>query len=172
MDSNKNIFNITWTNLFVIILLTIIMGFCILILIPSNNIIYEVINFGILSLPIPISNEDKMKIADGITNIMTEIRFNSQNIIRDATSGIVQFLPTDVTKEISAGIPEDKTFIDKCNHIILSSKPDSGKLNKISIPGDLPWDSKVDYCLARRGTLEDIDLNQVTIPNNPKLILY
>lgn len=34
------------------------------------------------------------------------------------------------------------------------------------------WDYKIDYCLNRGGTLEDLDLNETLLNYKPKVILY
>lgn len=165
---------ITIGNIIFVILFVLIFGIIVLALIPqtSNKIDY-IIKAGVNSLPIPITYEQKGIIAGSIINTFAYVDVKMDELPKVVTQEVVKYVPPNIVRQVTKGIPNTMIDPDKCKRIIVDDKfIDENKGEKIPLPESMPWDDEIDYCKLRLGTIDDINLDSHIVNNGPKIILY
>lgn len=161
VKNNINDYFIMKYNNIVIIIFFIILLACIInMLLPQEFAIKQVINFDI--------NMDTS--AFKIDTINDRVK----KIQEDVEKGIVDNIPKNIVDKIIDSVPTDR-ILEKCSK--LQEQKEQTKLKTLGeydeiITDDLPVDEKVNTCKMSGGYIDDIEIERVVFPAEPRIILY
>ena len=159
-----------YTTIYVIIIL--IMAYVIFILIPSENTVAYVINGLVYVFPLPVSKDVKNRFSESIIAFTVNTRKALIELLRFLLVNIAYLLPDSILKPFIQSFPNDYIKPEQC-----IKKPKTKFDNVVEIPENLPWDEKINTCVARGGTIDDINFNDVALNQRvksarPQIIIY
>lgn len=157
----KNIINdyfiMKYNNIVIIIFFIILLACIINMLLPQEFAITQVINFDI--------NMDTS--AFKIDTINDRVK----KIQEDVEKGIVNNIPKNIVDKIIDSVSTDR-ILEKCSKLQEQTKLKTlGEYDEI-ITDDLPVDEKVNTCKMSGGYIDDIEIERVVFPAEPRIILY
>jgi uncharacterized protein YrrD len=143
-----------YNNIVIVIFFILLIACIINMLLPQEFSLTKVINFDI--------NMDTSAFkTDAINERVKKIQ-------EDVENGIVNNIPKNIIDKIIDSTPKEK-LLEKCTK--LQQPKTLGEYDEI-IYDELPVDEKVNTCKMSGGYIDDIEIERVVFPAEPKIILY
>lgn len=167
-----------WSNLILTIIVILLAG-VILLLSVQKETTKTIIKKSIEYMPIFLPENIKMDVADKIVELVIITKNNTKIIPKEIVKEIVRYVPNDIIRSATAGLPDNVIDESKCKRIVKDDKfkhsNSNGNSTEITAPSELPWDDKINYCDSDNLDVEDVDLDQFIFAaskRKSKIFLY
>lgn len=154
------------------IIFIMIVSYILFLLLPAENTIAYILEAIVYWFPLPVTTEIKTSFSKSLVKFTMNTRNAVIELLRFLLVNTAYLLPDSILRAFIQSFPN--TYINPKQCI---KKPIKHFENVIVQPSDLPWDEKINECIASGGTIDDIDFNANDLDQRvksakPQIIIY